>query len=119
MDYISKVGDVAYLTTWEATSGFEPLMQLLQSRALPLGDVAWNGSGRRGSNPRLSPWQGDALPLSHSRVITTIPQYRYRDHVCMIKLPHRRRIVNSFWPSYWISKPRLRSSSITRSNLSC
>jgi hypothetical protein len=24
----------------EATSGFEPLMQLLQSRALPLGDVA-------------------------------------------------------------------------------
>src|SRR5216684_8513103 len=27
-------------------------------------------SGRRGSNPRLSPWQGDALPLSHSRVIT-------------------------------------------------
>src|SRR5579859_3692408 len=27
------------------------------------------GSGRRGSNPRLSPWQGDALPLSHSRVL--------------------------------------------------
>src|SRR5712691_2442617 len=26
-------------------------------------------SGRRGSNPRLSPWQGDALPLSHSRNI--------------------------------------------------
>ena len=25
-------------------------------------------SGRRGSNPRLSPWQGDALPLSHSRI---------------------------------------------------
>ncbi len=24
----------------EATSGFEPLVQLLQSRALPLGDVA-------------------------------------------------------------------------------
>ena len=33
----------------EATSGFEPLVQLLQSRALPLGDVAlsrWkNGAG--------------------------------------------------------------------------
>src|SRR5258706_9979414 len=27
------------------------------------------GSGRRGSNPRLSPWQGDALPLSHSRLL--------------------------------------------------
>ena len=25
---------------WEATSGLEPLVQLLQSRALPLGDVA-------------------------------------------------------------------------------
>ena len=25
-------------------------------------------SGRRDSNPRRSPWQGDALPLSHSRI---------------------------------------------------
>ncbi len=25
-------------------------------------------SGRRDSNPRHSPWQGDALPLSHSRI---------------------------------------------------
>ena len=24
-------------------------------------------SARRGSNPRPSPWQGDAIPLSHSR----------------------------------------------------
>ena len=24
-------------------------------------------SGRRDSDPRLSPWQGDTLPLSHSR----------------------------------------------------
>jgi hypothetical protein len=35
--------DVTYKITsrnWEATSGFEPLVQLLQSRALPLGDVA-------------------------------------------------------------------------------
>jgi hypothetical protein len=39
-----KEGDVTYVITyrWEATSGFEPLVQLLQSRALPLGDVAWN-----------------------------------------------------------------------------
>jgi hypothetical protein len=29
----------------EATSGFEPLVQLLQSRALPLGDVALKGAG--------------------------------------------------------------------------
>ena len=26
-------------------------------------------SGRRDSNSRRSPWQGDALPLSHSRII--------------------------------------------------
>ena len=25
-------------------------------------------SGRRDSNPRPSPWQGDALPLSHFRI---------------------------------------------------
>ncbi|MEA2514083.1 MAG: hypothetical protein QOJ59_3570 [Thermomicrobiales bacterium] len=28
--------------------------------------IAW--SGRRDSNPRPSPWQGDALPLSHFRI---------------------------------------------------
>ncbi len=27
-------------------------------------------SGRRDSNSRRSPWQGDALPLSHSRVLS-------------------------------------------------
>ena len=25
-------------------------------------------SGRRDSNPRSSPWEGDALPLSHARI---------------------------------------------------
>ncbi len=34
-------------------------------------------SGRRGSNPRLSPWQGDALPLSHSRIIAFFPDKNY------------------------------------------
>ena len=28
-----------------------------------------NWSGRRDSDPRPSPWQGDALPLSHFRII--------------------------------------------------
>ena len=58
-------------------------IKLLQSSALPLGYGAellnlktkdairvlcllW--SGRRDSNSRRSPWQGDALPLSHSRI---------------------------------------------------
>ena len=40
----------------------------MQTSALPLGYAAiW--SGRRDSNPRPSPWQGDALPLSHFRLI--------------------------------------------------
>ncbi len=53
-------------------------IKALQASALPLGYGAilqktlsrvfcvW--SGRRDSNSRRSPWQGDALPLSHSRV---------------------------------------------------
>ena len=56
----------------EATTGFEPVIRVLQTPALPLGHVAgWTvemcWSGRRDSNPRPSPWQGDALPLRHFR----------------------------------------------------
>src|SRR5579885_283060 len=36
----------------EATSGFEPLVQLLQSRALPLGDVAINMGAGDGDRTR-------------------------------------------------------------------
>ena len=64
----------------EATPGFEPGVKALQASALPLGHVAilascliksWlvtqpahlrQWSGQRDSNPRPSPWQGDALP---------------------------------------------------------
>src|SRR5437763_5454673 len=42
-------------------------------------------SGRRGSNPRLSPWQGDALPLSHSRLYTAL---------AWIKISYQRCFVN-------------------------
>ena len=63
----------------EAPPGFEPGVKVLQTSALPLGygamhksrsprpDNVW--SGRRDSNPRPSPWQGDALPLSHFRIV--------------------------------------------------
>ncbi len=55
----------------EATPGFEPGMEILQTSALPLGYVALHTikkwSGKRGSNPRHQPWQGCALPLSYSR----------------------------------------------------
>jgi hypothetical protein len=75
----------------KATTGFEPVIAVLQTAAFPLGYVAWLisildlrykpvtkqpkiwnyrlkiESGRWDSNPRPSPWQGDALPLSHAR----------------------------------------------------
>ena len=58
-------------------------IKVLQTLALPLGysatpclrsgkekiktvRICW--SGKRDSNPRHSPWQGDALPLSYSRI---------------------------------------------------
>ena len=59
-------------------------IKVLQTLALPLGysaalpcfvlalkkektaQILW--SGKRDSNPRHSPWQGDALPLSYSRI---------------------------------------------------
>ena len=55
----------------EAPPRFELGVRALQAPALPLGYGAiW--SGRRDSNPRHSPWQGDTLPLSHSRKL--VPQ---------------------------------------------
>ncbi len=54
----------------EVGTGFEPVYTALQAAASPLGQpTVWcrqsrrcNASGRRDSNPRPSPWQGDALP---------------------------------------------------------
>ena len=53
-------------------------IEVLQTFALPLGhgailqktlfEASFIWSGRRDSNSRRSPWQGDALPLSHSRI---------------------------------------------------
>src|SRR5699024_933550 len=54
----------------EAATGFEPVIKVLQTSALPLGYAAiliksW--SGRRDSNPRPPPWQGGVLPLNYFR----------------------------------------------------
>ena len=52
----------------EATPGFEPGMEVLQTSAL----ASWLcrlKSGKRDSNSRLQPWQGCTLPLSYSRVL--------------------------------------------------
>ena len=57
----------------EATSGFEPLNRgFADPRLIHLATsphsypLCW--SGRRDSNSRPSPWQGDTLPLSHFRL---------------------------------------------------
>ena len=60
----------------EAPPRFGLGVKVLQTRALPLGYGAlfiklplikkW--SGKRDSNSRHLPWQGNALPLSHSRI---------------------------------------------------
>jgi hypothetical protein len=52
----------------EAATGFEPVIKVLQTSALPLGYAAF-WSGKRDSNPRPPPWQGGALPLSYSRIL--------------------------------------------------
>ena len=53
----------------EATPRIELGIKVLQTSALPLGYVAIkNWSGKRDSNSRPPPWQGDALPLSYFRL---------------------------------------------------
>ena len=42
---------ISFTSLLEATSGLEPLVQLLQSRALPLGDVAEEGERETGIEP--------------------------------------------------------------------
>ncbi len=39
-----------------------------KAEVLPLNYIRKRWSGRRDSNSRPSPWQGDALPLSHFRI---------------------------------------------------
>jgi hypothetical protein len=46
----------------EAAIGFEPMITILQTVALPLGYAAENWSRRRDSNPRQPRWQRGALP---------------------------------------------------------
>ena len=52
-------------------------------------------SARRGSNPRPSPWQGDAPPLSHSRIITCVT------HNASKTIPHCYFSVNIFINSFF------------------
>src|SRR5665647_1860177 len=53
----------------ERMAGIEPALSAWKAEVLPLYDIRIEWSGRRDSNSRPSPWQGDALPLSHFRKI--------------------------------------------------
>ena len=70
------------LFSWSICSAFVAVHSVHANPACPHPDIvrtpidfvrttglsAFLWSGRRDSDPRLSPWQGDTLPLSHSRI---------------------------------------------------
>ena len=86
-------------------------IELLQSFALPLGYgavfsfrtkgrgilrpfvLSW--SGRRDSNSRRSPWQGDALPLSHSRILYYIHPSKKSEWCLRAESNHRHEDFQS------------------------
>ncbi len=60
------------LTTWVPRPGeacFEGIVAVHSCRSLTGWHRRAEWSGRRDLNSRPSPWQGDALPLSYSRVV--------------------------------------------------
>ena len=67
-------------------------------------------SGRRDSNSRRSPWQGDALPLSHSRIYYGASGWnRTADTGIFSPLLYRlsyRGVFKKIWRPGWGSNPR-------------
>ncbi len=84
----------------EAAPGFEPGMKDLQSSTLPLGYAAiW--SGRRDSDSRLSPWQGDTLPLSYIRMYGALGRNRTTDTRIFSPLLYRLSYQGKFKILYY------------------
>ena len=60
---------LGYAAVWSGKRGSNSRPSPWQGDALPLSYFRMIWSGKRGSNSRPSPWQGDALPLSYSRIV--------------------------------------------------
>ncbi len=74
--FLSGCYEIRRVSTMEAPPGFEPGNQGFADPRLTTwlwrqknSALVYDWSGKRDSNPRHSPWQGDALPLSYSRII--------------------------------------------------
>jgi hypothetical protein len=77
--------------------GFEPMIRVLQTLALPLGHVAGSEwvSGRWDSNPRPSPWQGDVLPTEPRPLVNYLGFLPGEPHSSRKKKPRQPYRVNS------------------------
>lgn len=64
-DRADETGGLTVALTWAAEVRL-PLRNALGMKRVLRRSVNW--SGKRDLNPRPSPWQGDALPLSYSRI---------------------------------------------------
>jgi hypothetical protein len=95
---IREWGSNLFGRNWRRGPGSNRRIKVLQTSPLPLGYRALAGqpnccgsplhrsqsgrrrrvkwSGRRDLNSRPSPWQGDALPLSYSRLVSQFRVYR-------------------------------------------
>ena len=65
----TKQGYLSRVLPPVASSGSGRTRKESKSRKTLYGFPALHLSGRRESNPRPSPWEGDALPLSYSRMV--------------------------------------------------
>ena len=75
------------------------------SKLCGVSDENW--SGKRDLNPRPSPWQGDALPLSYSRIRPSEEAGFYRRHVKTVKRARANIAVSpsNFSTTHWAPSP--------------
>ena len=79
--------------------GIEPTQPAWKAGALPLSYTRIIWSGRRDSNPRLRPWQGRTLPLSHSRSKAWCGRRDLNSHAMKALDPKSSASANSATPA--------------------